>query len=209
MRSNKSPKQDRRILSQITSKRPFTRSWLIGVSISVFALICVCVVFAAISLSTSTAYTQNFDGMGIPATATTVSNLPTDFRADALAAVRTVGTFTAAGTTTARAGAANLSTSAGNGIYNFGSGTTTLGGSDRAVGFLASGTATTSGNLYAQLVNSTGGNLSGLQISYNVEKYRKGSNPAGFSGTAVLFDGRKHLDQRWRQLPNEFWSRCG
>jgi endonuclease G len=73
-----------------------------------------------------------------------------------------------------------MATNAANGIYNSGAGTTTLGGSDRAVGFLASGTATTSGNLYARLVNSTGGDLSGLQISYNVEKYRNGTNAAGF-----------------------------
>ncbi len=157
-----------------------SRFLIVTGSISVLALIAVAVVFAAISLSTSTAYTQNFDGMGVPATGTTPSTLPTDFKADALTTVRTVGTFSAAGTTTARAGGADLATNAANGIYNFGSGTATLGGSDRAVGFLASGTATTSGNVYAQLVNSTGGDLSGLQISYNVEKYRNGTNAAGF-----------------------------
>ena len=135
---------------------------------------------AAVGLSTTTAYTQNFDCLGVPATTTTPSTLPTDFKADALSAVRTLGTYATAGTTTARAGGANLSTTAANGIYNFGSGTTTLGGSDRVVGFLASGTATTSGNLYVQLQNTTGGNLSGLNISYNVEKYRNGINPAGF-----------------------------
>ena len=37
-----------------------------------------------------------------------------------------------------------------------------------------------SGNLYARLVNNTGDTLSGLLISYDVEKYRNGSNPAGF-----------------------------
>src|SRR5207253_1668830 len=125
--------------------------------------------------------TQNFDSMGIPATSTTPSSLPVDFRADAtptsnVGDIRKLGTLSSAGTTTARAGGANLSTVAANGMYNFGSGTTPLGGSDRAVGFLASGTATASGNLYAQLVNSTGTALSGLQISYNIEKYRNGSN---------------------------------
>src|SRR5207247_7063256 len=85
-----------------------------------------------------------------------------------------------AGAATQRAGGANLSTTAGNGIYNFGSGTTSTGGTDRAIGFLSSGTATFSGNLYAQFVNNTGNSLSALQISYNVEKYRNGSNPAGF-----------------------------
>ena len=71
----------------------------------------------------------------------------------------------------------NLSTSAANGIYNFG---VTAASTERAIGFLASGTATASGNLYAELVNNTGAPLSGLSISYNVEKYRNGSNANGF-----------------------------
>jgi hypothetical protein len=137
--------------------------------------------FAAISLSTTTAATQNFDSIGTSATAA----LPADFKVDATASssaadVRKLGTFAAAVSQTARVGGANLSTSAANGIYNFGAGTTSTGGSDRAIGFLASGAATASGNLYAQLTNGTGGSLSGLQISYNVEKYRNGSNAAGF-----------------------------
>ncbi|HEY1497918.1 MAG TPA: choice-of-anchor X domain-containing protein, partial [Candidatus Solibacter sp.] len=62
-------------------------------------------------------------------------------------------------------------------IYNFG---VTSASTDRAIGFLSSGTATQSGNLYGFYANNTGGNLTGLKISYNVEKYRHGSNPAGF-----------------------------
>ncbi len=136
---------------------------------------------AAISLSSTTPYTQNFDGIGTTATAA----LPTDFKADATATatasdVRHVGTFAAAGTATVRLGGANLSTTAANGIYNFGAGTTTT-GADRAIGFLASGSATASGNLYAHLTNTTGASISSLQISYNVEKYRSGSNANGFS----------------------------
>jgi hypothetical protein len=133
--------------------------------------------FGAISIPIAPAgsTTQNFDSMGTTATAT----LPADFRVDKPTTVRTVGTFAAAGTVTGFVGGANLSSSATNGIYNFGSGTTTT-GPDRAVGFLSSSGGTVSGNLYAQLANSTGGDLSGLQISYNVEKYRGGSNPAGF-----------------------------
>jgi endonuclease G len=150
-------------------------SVLVITAFAIVAMLSVYLVSAAISLSTSTAATQNFDGIGATATAT----LPADFRADRLATVRTVGTYAAAGTATTQAGGANLSTSAANGIYNFGSGTTAT-GPDRAIGFLASGTGTTSGNLYAQYVNNTGGNLSGLNISYDVEKYRNGSNAAGF-----------------------------
>src|SRR5207245_11597792 len=116
-------------------------------------------------------YSQNFDGIGTTAIAT----LPTDFRVDKLSTARTVGTYTAATTATALLGGANLSSSAGNAIYNFGSGTTTT-GPDRAVGFLSSSGGTNSGNLYAKLTNNSGGTLSGLNISYDVEKYRNGSN---------------------------------
>lgn len=128
---------------------------------------------AAISLSTSTPYTQNFDSIGSTATAT----LPTDFKLDRLTGARVVGTYSAATTATTATGGTNLSSSAGNGAYNFGA---TASSTDRAIGFLSSGSATQSGNLYAQLVNNTGGTLSGLRISYDVEKYRNGTNAAGF-----------------------------
>jgi len=150
------------------------------ISFALATIIATGAALAALSLSTSIPVTESFDAMGIPATATTASTLPTDFRVDNPSSARTVGTFGAASSSTARAGGANLSTSAANGIYNFGAGTATLGNSDRAVGFLSSGTATQSGNLYVQLTNTTGDSLSGLQIAYAVEKYRGGSNPAGF-----------------------------
>jgi DNA/RNA endonuclease G (NUC1) len=145
---------------------------------AIFALVIlpsIVLVRAAISLSTTIPAIQNFDSIGTTATAT----LPADFKVDRLASVRTVGSFTAAATATSLAGGANLSSTAGNGIYNFGSGTTTT-GADRAIGFLSSGSGTTSGNLYAQYINNSGGNLSGLSVSYDVEKYRNGSNAAGF-----------------------------
>jgi DNA/RNA endonuclease G (NUC1) len=161
-----------------TPKSAKSRFFIVTASISVLALISVAVVLAAISLSTSTAYTQNFDTIGTTAAAV----LPADFKADRLGTVRTVGTYAGAGTATTQTGGPNLSTSAANGIYNFGSGTTNT-GSERAVGFLSAGTTpigTQSGNLYGQFINSTGGTLSGLTISYDVEKYRNGSNAAGF-----------------------------
>jgi endonuclease G len=149
-------------------------------TIVVVALVSVYVAFAAISLSTSTAYTQNFDSLGLPISSPTPSNLPVDFRVETISAVRTLGSFSSGNVQTLRVGGANLSTVAANGTYNFGAGSSSLGNSDRAPGFIASGTATMSGNLYAQFINNTGGTLSSLQISYDVEKYRNGSNPAGF-----------------------------
>jgi uncharacterized delta-60 repeat protein/uncharacterized repeat protein (TIGR01451 family) len=133
----------------------------------------------AVNLNTvESPVTQNFDTIGTTATAT----LPADFKADNNQAVRTVGTYAVAGTATTRAGAANISTSAANGIYNFGAGTDATGTSDRAVGFLsASGAGSTqSGNLYAKYTNATGVPISALRVSYDVEKYRNGTNAAGF-----------------------------
>lgn len=112
--------------------------------------------FAAISLSTTTAAILNFDSIGTSATAAR----PTDFRAGVTATstapdVRKLGTFAAAVSQAARVGGANLSTSAANGVYNFGAGTTTI-GSNRAIGFLASGSATAGGNLCAHFTNGNG-----------------------------------------------------
>ena len=147
------------------------------ITLSIFVIlsaIAATIVLAAISIPAASTYVQDFNTIGTSATA----SLPADFKVDKfVSSVRTVGTYASAGTATERAGT-TLTSSAGNGIYNFGA---SANSADRAVGFLASGSGTASGNLYAQLVNSTGTNLNGLQISYNVEKYRNGSNTAGFS----------------------------
>ena len=145
-----------------------------AVSFALAGLIATSGVLAALPLSTTIPITEAFDGIG-----TATATLPTDFKVDRLGTVRAVGSFAAALTATTQVGGANLSTTAANGVYNFGAGTTAT-GPDRAVGFLSSGTATQSGNLYVQLSNTTGSTLSGLQISYAVEKYRGGSNAAGF-----------------------------
>lgn len=139
---------------------------------------CTYLAFAAISIPTGSPFVQDFNSIGTTATAT----LPADFRVDRTATstpadVRHVGAFASAGTSTTQAGSINLSSSAANGIYNFGQ---TSASTERAIGFLASGTATASGNLYAELSNDTGTALSGVEISYNVEKYRNGSNAQGF-----------------------------
>ena len=150
-------------------RSPSVRALAVCALVSLFAV----VVSAAISIPTGSPYLQVFDGIGVTATA----SLPADFKLDRLSVVRTVGTFTAAASATTQAGGTNLSTSASNGAYNFGA---TANANDRAIGFLSSSGGTQSGNLYAQLANNTGTPLTGLQISYNVEKYRGGSNPSGF-----------------------------
>lgn len=170
----------RRTRRQKTNQPALRRTWRLVATVTLVALVSAYVAFAAISLSTSVPYSQDFAGMGIPLSNPAPSNLPADFRQDTISAVRTLGSYFSGSTQTTRVGGANVATNAANGSYNFGSGTSSLGDADRAPGFIASGTATMSGNLYSQLLNNTGGPLSGLMISYDVEKYRNGSNPAGF-----------------------------
>lgn len=176
--------------------------WRLVATVTLVALASAYVAFAAISLSTSIPYTQNFTSMGIPLTNPAPSALPADFRADTISAVRTLGVYGAASAQTNRVGGANVSTTAANGSYNFGAGTSTLGDADRAAGFISSGTATMSGNLYAQFVNNTGDSLTGLSISYDVEKYRNGSNPAGFRYQLFYsFDGAA-----WTNAGSDFFT---
>src|ERR1051325_12126265 len=94
------------------------RPWRVITIVVLVALLSVYVSFAAISLSTSVPYTQNFTSMGIPLSNPAPSTLPADFRQDTIAAVRTLGSFSAASSTTARVGGANVSTTAANGSYN-------------------------------------------------------------------------------------------
>jgi hypothetical protein len=121
-------------------------------------------------------YSQNFDGIGTSATAT----LPTNWRVDKNTTVRTVGTWTSAVSATELRAGNGMGTSAQNGIYNYGAGAADT-ATDRAVGWISSGSATKSGNLYAHFQNGMGYSLASVTISYDVEKYRNGSNAAGFS----------------------------
>ncbi len=119
---------------------------------------------------------ENFYSLGNNATAT----LPTNWKASKEITVTTVGSYNAvtAVDKTERLGGSNLTSSASNGIYNFGVDT---GYTHRAVGFISSGSATKSGNLYYKWTNDTGSNIGSFDISYDVEKFRNGSNAQGFS----------------------------
>ena len=165
---------------QLKTHRPNrVRTWRIVATVTLVAFASVYVAFAAISLSTTVPFTQNFDSMGIPLSNPAPSNLPVDFGQDTIVPPRTLSSF-GGSSTTPRVAGANMSPTAAAGSYNFGAGTATLGNSDRAPGFLSNATEAGSGNLYAELRNNTGGPLTGLLISYDVEKYRNGTNPAGF-----------------------------
>lgn len=129
-----------------------------------------------VNISESTTISENFDGIGSSATAT----LPSGWKADKNTTVRSVGNYSSALSATAYIAGDNMSTNASNGIYNFAEGdaATSL---DRAIGGLSSSSASKSVNLYTWLKNSGASPIPSFTISFDVEKYRKGSNAAGFS----------------------------
>jgi uncharacterized delta-60 repeat protein/uncharacterized repeat protein (TIGR01451 family) len=130
----------------------------------------------AVNLNTvETPAVEQFNTIGTSATA----SLPADFKADKQTVERTVGSYASAVTATEQRAGNNMSSTAANGIYNYAAGDPTT-VTERAVGFISSAAATKSGNLYAKYTNTTGASLSALRISYDVERYRNGSNAAGF-----------------------------
>ncbi|MDD4489554.1 MAG: hypothetical protein PHD30_03515, partial [Paludibacter sp.] len=130
---------------------------------------------AQVNISAGATVMQDFS-IGTSATAT----LPTGWKVDKNTTVRSVGSYASAVTATERIGENSLSSTAANGIYNFGAGPETA-ATDRAIGGLSSGSASKSVNLYVQLTNNGASEITDFTISYNVEKYRNGSNAAGFS----------------------------
>ena len=154
------------------------------------------VTFPAIELNADMLSTQeNFDLMGTAADAT----LPEGWRIDRqTSAPRTVGSYAASQNQTMYAGGASLPSNAKNGQWNFGQDDS----SDRAVGGISTGVAdgTRCVNVYAHFLNTGVKNIENLQISYDVEKYRKGNNAAGF--TVQMYysvDGRN-----WTSAGNDF-----
>ncbi len=122
---------------------------------------------------------ENFDGIGTEATAT----LPTGWRIDKqLSAPRTVGTFTVATEQTEQTGANNIASNAKNGIWNFGAGNSNE-STDRAIGGISTGidNGTRCINVYLHIRNTGTDDIKGLSITYDIEKYRKGNNAAGFA----------------------------
>lgn len=133
------------------------------------------IVIAQVNIGPGSTVDQYFE-IGTSATAT----LPDYWKADKNTTVRTVGTYSAAVTTTEQRAGNNMSSSATNGIYNYAAGDPTS-ATDRAVGGLSSSSASKSVNIYVWLSNSGGSDITNFTISYNVEKYRNGLNSAGFS----------------------------
>ena len=156
------------------------------------------VTYPAIELNETTlSANQNFDVMGEDATAT----LPAAWRIDRiLTAPRTVGRFDQADDQTMYSGGVSLPSNAKNGTWNFGDNA----GDDRALGGISTGVAngTRCVNVYAHLLNTGKKDIENVNISYNVEKYRKGNNSAGFAVQLYYsIDGRN-----WTSAGNGFYT---
>ncbi|HRF80275.1 MAG TPA: lamin tail domain-containing protein [Flavobacteriales bacterium] len=133
--------------------------------LTLVAMLLVVASTAQVSLTTST-YGQNFNGMGSGATAA----LPTGFRIGTDWNSGTTATTLAAGTT----GKGVLTSSSGGGVYNFANGITAS-STDRAVGFLNSGSFTSPRSIMLRVDNNTGAAITTLELAFNYEKYRSGS----------------------------------
>ena len=142
-------------------------------------LITVCVLLsfdatahAQVSITTlGTPVSENFDTIGNSATAT----LPTGWRVDsatqtAVYASATTTTTRSAGTT----GTGALNGTSSGGTYNFANGANAS-STDRAVGFLSSGSYASPRNLFVQVTNNSGATITNLTIDFDIEKYRSGS----------------------------------
>src|SRR6185436_18833932 len=105
--------------------------------------------------------------------------VPADWRVDKNNSARTVGTYAAALSATELRAGDNMSAVAAQGIYNYAAGDPTL-ATDRAIGFLSSGSGTSSGNLYAYFINSGACAITNFDVSWTLEKYREGTNPGAY-----------------------------
>jgi hypothetical protein len=116
--------------------------------------------------SNGTAFTQNFDGMGSTATAA----LPTGFKIGTDWSTGTTATTLAYGTT----GTGAVTGTSSGGTINWANGITAS-STDRALGFLNTGTFTSPKSIVLKITNNTGGAIGSLSISFDYEKYRTGS----------------------------------
>ena len=118
------------------------------------------------ALLTGSSYTQNFNAMGSSGTAA----LPAGFRIGTEWGAGTTATTQAAGTT----GTGVLTGSNSGGAYNFANGVTAS-STDRAIGFLNSGSYTSPRSIILRIDNNTGATITALTVAFDYEKYRSGS----------------------------------
>lgn len=148
-------------------------------------------------------YSENFDGIGSTATAT----IPASWKMENIATVRSVTTAYSLVANTATTYAltynAAMSSSAGNGRWNFGGTSAT----DRAIGGISSSSASKSVNMFLQLTNNGASTINDFTISYDAERYRNGTNAAGFS--IRFYYSNTGADASWIEVPDFIASFTG
>jgi hypothetical protein len=117
--------------------------------------------------STGAATTENFNTIGSTATAALPSGWHIDQATTWGAATNTVATTVAAGST----GTGAVATNSTGGAYNFADGATAS-STDRAIGFLTSGSYTSPRSILLRLKNTTGSTITSLSVAFDYEKYR-------------------------------------
>ncbi|MCE2841107.1 MAG: hypothetical protein LW729_07070, partial [Bacteroidetes bacterium] len=136
--------------------------WVLVVLSSLFLLMIPSLSWSQISISGTSAITQNFDSLGTSATAT----LPAGWKMSAAGAGTTAGYSTSGNLTAVSQEASSGSPTAG-GRYNWGSSS-----SERALGFMTSGSYASPNSIMVAFKNSTGSTITGFSISFDYERYR-------------------------------------
>jgi hypothetical protein len=143
----------------------------------VFCFISNSIIQAQITISSSgTSYSESFNGLGTASNA----SLPTNWKVQSSSSTTQwtgMSFSTGSGAVTHSLGN-NMSTTASGGIYRFNANGST---SESALGGLSSGSAAKTVVFMAEFINSGALAISSLNIAYNIEKYRNGTNSAGFS----------------------------
>jgi hypothetical protein len=136
--------------------------WVLVVLSSLFLLMIPGLSWSQISISGTSAITQNFDSLGTSGTAA----LPAGWKMSAAGAGTTAGYSTSGNLTAVTQQASSGSPTAG-GRYNWGSSS-----SDRALGFMTSGSYASPNAIMVAFKNSTGSTITGFSISFDYERYR-------------------------------------
>ena len=162
----------------------------------------------AVVLNSTAVVTEDFNSLGgaalDPSTDTktgiaVASTLPQGWKIERnTTAPRQLGAYADAAEATMYVGGQSLASNAYNGTWNFGA----TGSDDRAVGGLTTGVAdgTRGINLMTRLYNNTTSLFKEIALSYDIEKYRNGSNAAGF--TVQLYTSVDGVN--WTSAGDEF-----
>lgn len=127
------------------------------------------------NLATGGTYTENFNGLGASSTAA----LPANWKAQKTTTYREAAPSYVIGVTSVElAGGNSMSTTAGNGIYRFNANNVTT---ESALGGLSSAGNSRTVVFMSYFNNNAATAIGSFTVSYDVEKYRNGSNAAGFT----------------------------